>query len=150
MSSISHPNIVRFYGCSLQVPRIGIVMEFCENGDVHEYLFKKKLDYPAKMKIMRGVVYACEYLHDRDIVHRDLKWGNVLLNDKLQPKLVRSFLCGFVVLCGFANLWVPDGFWAVQTYGEEGRPRCGHDDARRDPAIHGPRSDVGEGNYFLL
>lgn len=34
MCTVSHPNILRFFGCSLCLPRIAIVMEYCENGDI--------------------------------------------------------------------------------------------------------------------
>jgi serine/threonine protein kinase len=60
--------------------RISIVMEYCDGGDLGQYV---KLNQPLTevdaCRILKLVVAALEVLHSRGIVHRDLKPGNVLL-----------------------------------------------------------------------
>ena len=36
---------------------------------------------------MRQIVLACQYLHDNKIIHRDLKLGNLFLNDDMELKI---------------------------------------------------------------
>jgi len=91
VTSIRHPNIVIYYGCSIKPPRVGIVIEFCENGDLKCFLSKKKtfgdFSIDKRVQIIKGVVSAMIYLHDRKVIHRDLKAENVLLDKLLISKL---------------------------------------------------------------
>ena len=52
-------------------------MEFCELGDLNDYLVKNETTLSERISFMfdRGV----HYLHSRNIVHRDLKPENILL-----------------------------------------------------------------------
>lgn len=89
MSSLRHPNIVSFYGATLSYPRVGFIMEYCsqsvdkfiENGEV------KNVPSTSLINILEDVCRAMSYLHSNNIIHRDLKWQNVLLDDKNQCKI---------------------------------------------------------------
>lgn len=86
--SVRHPNIITYYGCTLEPPRVGIVMEFCKNGDVKKYFSNNKdIAFEKRIEILRGIVAAMIYLHDRDVIHRDIKAENVLLDKELVSKL---------------------------------------------------------------
>lgn len=37
--------------------------------------------------LLRQIVLACKYLHDKKIIHRDLKLGNLFLNDEMEVKI---------------------------------------------------------------
>jgi hypothetical protein len=90
ITSVRHPNIVVYFGCTLEPPRVGIVMEFCKNGDLKKYLADKSLeafDLNKRLKILKGIVSAMVYLHSRGVIHRDIKAENVLLDSALVPKL---------------------------------------------------------------
>lgn len=42
---------------------------------------------PEVRYLMKQMITACQYLHDNKIIHRDLKLGNVFLNDDMEVKL---------------------------------------------------------------
>jgi polo-like kinase 1 len=48
---------------------------------------RKRLTEAEVIFISMGILKGIQYLHSHRIIHRDLKLGNVFLNDKMQPKL---------------------------------------------------------------
>lgn len=78
-SQCQHPNIVKFYGWILVDPsasnKIGIVMEYCtyDLGDV------RALKSVNPMSIFAQVADALQFMHERSIVHRDVKLNNILI-----------------------------------------------------------------------
>ena len=60
--------------------RISIVMEYCDGGDLGQYVrHNHPLTEADACRILKSVVAALDVLHSRKILHRDLKPGNVLL-----------------------------------------------------------------------
>jgi serine/threonine protein kinase len=93
-----HPNIIRLLAVfdeennnsgNFGIPLSGIVMEYCANRSVFDFLTSKSsfLTDTQKMIIFLGTADAMAYLHRNRICHRDLKPANILLNEKLYPKL---------------------------------------------------------------
>jgi serine/threonine protein kinase len=81
MCSLNHPNILRVFGV---VTKLGyIVMELCPGGALDEYLYDPDnvLDARDKARLATETATGMAYLHMRevDIVHGDMKAGNVLL-----------------------------------------------------------------------
>jgi len=48
---------------------------------------RKAITEPETRYFMRQIVLACQYLHDNKIIHRDLKLGNLFLNDDMELKI---------------------------------------------------------------
>ncbi|CAA7055619.1 unnamed protein product [Microthlaspi erraticum] len=102
MSQTSHVNIVSLLGFCYEGSKRAIVYEFLKNGSLDQFLSKKKplgLDVTTLYEIALGVARGLEYLHHgckTRIVHFDIKPQNVLLDDKLCPK-VSDF--GLAKLC---------------------------------------------------
>lgn len=89
LSSVNHPHILRFYGCTLKEPRVGILMEYCGNGDLKNHLTKHpEVDYETRLRFATETAMGMLYLHQRRIIHRDLKPENVLLDDSLICKVM--------------------------------------------------------------
>lgn len=98
MKSVNHPNIVRTYDIFDTKNRLYIVLEYMPGGTLGEILkrvgkFTEEQARPILADILQGVAY----LHDKSIVHRDLKLKNILCENKDMP--VRVKLADF----GLAN-----------------------------------------------
>lgn len=82
MSSLSHPNIVRYMFCERDDNCISIFMELCSGGSLSSMIARGGLTDPNQIKsILSDTINAVTYLHSKRIVHRDLKPDNVLFRD---------------------------------------------------------------------
>ncbi|WOL18603.1 serine/threonine-protein kinase STY46-like isoform X3 [Canna indica] len=87
MRKVHHRNVVQFIGtCSR--PSLCIITEFMSGGSVYDFLHKKKgvFDLPALIQVAIDVSKGMNYLHQNDIIHRDLKSANLLMDEN---KLVK-------------------------------------------------------------
>ncbi|CAF0889095.1 unnamed protein product [Adineta steineri] len=84
-----HPNIIDIVA-SFETPNyVFIVMELCPNGDLSDYLTEDKcLSEKRTRQIMSSILNAVNHLHSHDIVHRDLKLENVLMDSKMNVKII--------------------------------------------------------------
>eukprot|EP01017_Pseudomicrothorax_dubius_P012592 TRINITY_DN15281_c0_g1_i1.p1 TRINITY_DN15281_c0_g1~~TRINITY_DN15281_c0_g1_i1.p1 ORF type:complete len:530 (-),score=103.40 TRINITY_DN15281_c0_g1_i1:81-1670(-) len=82
LTTLSHPNIVRFYE-SYEDPRLfHLVMELCAGGELLERVKSNdQLTEQQTANIMRKLFSAVNYLHECGICHRDLKPENFLFSD---------------------------------------------------------------------
>ncbi|XP_065829595.1 serine/threonine-protein kinase Nek4-like isoform X2 [Oscarella lobularis] len=86
LSRLKHPNIVA-YQESFQDERgiLHIVMAYCDGGDLQTRLKARKGRPLSERQIMEWFVQialALQYLHDQNILHRDLKTQNIFLNKR--------------------------------------------------------------------
>ncbi len=86
MARISHPNIVHIYNLGGEDEQPHFVMEYLDGVPLTEAA--KALTLRQKVELMHKVVEAVEVLHQRQILHRDLKPGNILAGPDLEPKLL--------------------------------------------------------------
>ncbi|MGE5209563.1 MAG: protein kinase domain-containing protein, partial [Alphaproteobacteria bacterium] len=91
VASLDHPNILPIYEVSESEDGLPFFsMKFAEKGSLHENLAALR-DQPRKcVQLMVKVARAVEYAHSRGVLHRDIKPGNILLNDRGEP-LVSDF-----------------------------------------------------------
>jgi serine/threonine-protein kinase len=85
---LEHPNIVRVLA-SGEKSRMYLVMEFAEGRSLRAILAeRKKFPVEEALGIARQIASALVYMHERAVVHRDLKPDNVLVNGDGQIKLL--------------------------------------------------------------
>lgn len=82
LKSIDHPNVLKYYECYMDDYNYYIVTEFCPGGELLSFIVKERgiNDWQAAY-IMKQVLSAVNYCHQRGIVHRDLKVENILVKD---------------------------------------------------------------------
>ena len=83
---LNHPNIVQIYGIIVQKKEVHILMELCIDGNLCENLKEITNNHQKSVQLLRGVTNGVRYMHDKGIMHRDLKLQNIILNYEM-PKL---------------------------------------------------------------
>ncbi|KAF9445862.1 kinase-like protein [Macrolepiota fuliginosa MF-IS2] len=89
--TLNHPNVLRFLGLAPDLGMFGcpaLISAFCGSGTVEQYLERSMgHTYIDRLSIIRGVAEGLKYLHERDIVHDDIRPTNVLMHDDGRPLL---------------------------------------------------------------
>lgn len=67
------PNIAKVYHIFQEEDSIYLVMELCVDGDLTHRLKSLRKNKQALRQMIRGVVKGLRYLHNKKILHRDLK-----------------------------------------------------------------------------
>lgn len=94
LSKCIHPRICQFLGAYDSMydgnQYTNLVFEYMDNGSLHDYLAKTKLDNNKKCIILEDVAKALIYLHNRRpelIMHRDMKPNNILITRSGRAKV---------------------------------------------------------------
>ncbi|KAG2388843.1 hypothetical protein C9374_000282 [Naegleria lovaniensis] len=95
LNSLKHPNVIQFFGVCMTERKKLMVMEYLGGGSLDKLVYelkikKRRISLRNKLQILFGVANGLCYLHDlkpNAIIHRDLKSGNILLEENLQPKV---------------------------------------------------------------
>ncbi|KAK7050488.1 Serine/threonine-protein kinase MARK2 [Favolaschia claudopus] len=86
--TLHHPHVTQMYEVIATENSIWIVAELCSGGELFDYLVEKGRISEDETKIIFGqLCLAVGYLHEKGIVHRDLKLENVLLDERCRVKL---------------------------------------------------------------
>ncbi|CUG89763.1 protein kinase, putative [Bodo saltans] len=81
LCGLRHPNIVFFLGCGVVAQDIIINLEYISGGSLQAVLEEFGcIPVPAAQRYLKDVLRGLDFLHSKDIIHRDVKPGNVLLH----------------------------------------------------------------------
>ncbi|XP_034025039.1 serine/threonine-protein kinase TAO1 [Thalassophryne amazonica] len=109
LQRVQHPNSIEYKGCYLREHTAWLVMEYClgSASDLLE-VHKKPLQEVEIAAITHGALQGLAYLHSHNMIHRDIKAGNILLTEPGQVKLADF---GSASIACPANSFVGTPYW---------------------------------------
>ncbi|KAL3062498.1 serine/threonine-protein kinase TAO3 isoform X1 [Gymnodraco acuticeps] len=109
LGQLRHPNTIEYKGCYLKDNTAWLVMEYClgSASDLLE-VHKKPLQELEIAAITHGALLGLAYLHSHNMIHRDVKAGNILLTELGQVKLADF---GSASIASPANSFVGTPYW---------------------------------------
>ena len=94
LKTIAHPHLLRFIGANIVGKYAYLVTEFMQGGDVRDLVVNSNVSQDIGIKtlvqMLSNVTSALAYLHDRELMHRDIKTQNIVLDGHLRAVLPRD------------------------------------------------------------
>jgi tetratricopeptide (TPR) repeat protein len=92
LGRLQHPGIAQIYDAGTADTGYGsqpyFAMEFIRGEALRDYADGHGLGLPQRLELMVKVCAAVQHAHQRGLIHRDLKPGNILVDDTGQPKIL--------------------------------------------------------------
>jgi WD40 repeat protein/predicted Ser/Thr protein kinase len=89
LARLQHSGIAQVYEAGMsQDGQPFFAMEFIRGMPLDEYARSRGLDAAARLELLARVCDAVQHAHDKGVIHRDLKPGNILVDESGQPKVL--------------------------------------------------------------
>jgi len=92
LGRLQHPGIAQIYEAGAADSGFGpqpyFAMEFIRGENLREYAALHRLDIRQRLELMAKICDAVQHAHQRGLIHRDLKPGNILVEETGQPRIL--------------------------------------------------------------
>ncbi len=138
LGQLKHPNVVTIYEGGTVGGQCYFAMEYVDGVPVDQYVAREKLTIGQTLRLMARICVAVEYAHLKNVVHLDLKPGNILIDHDGEPHVVDFGLAkvtGGGLVGGPGAIQAGEGFLGTPAYASP-------EQTRGDPGQVDRRSDV--------
>ncbi|TRY85977.1 hypothetical protein DNTS_021024 [Danionella cerebrum] len=98
----------RVLSCPDEPCYLWFVMEFCEGGDLNQFILSRRPDPLTNASFMMQLSSAVAFLHQNNIVHRDLKPDNILISESSGSPVLKVADFGLSKVCAGLSAGVRD------------------------------------------
>ena len=89
LSKLQHPNIIKVIEAFEANNTVYYVMEFISGGSLNDYIEEKgRLSVGETIRIAKQVGEALSFMHEKRMLHLDIKPGNIMMREKSEPILI--------------------------------------------------------------
>ena len=88
IASLDHPNIISIRDSGIILGQYYFVMQYVEGQPLSRYVRLKTLSFRQRVELFSKVCSAVSYAHQQGIIHRDLKFGNILVDERGEPHIL--------------------------------------------------------------
>ncbi|KIK98056.1 hypothetical protein PAXRUDRAFT_824285 [Paxillus rubicundulus Ve08.2h10] len=115
--SLAHPNIVKFHDCFEDDDNVYMTLDLCHSGSLMDMLRRRRrFTEPEARFFLIQIIGACNYMHTHQVIHRDLKLGNLFLDSNMNIKVGDFGLAALIenpgerkkTICGTPNYIAPE------------------------------------------
>ena len=129
LASIEHPNLARVYDLDCYQDRPFLVMESIKGRTLEQYVRQEKPTPRDCAQTLAKIARGLSAVHRRNIVHLDIKPGNILIDEQNEPRIIdfglahtrsRSSIT-FLRMSGFTSIRLPPPKVALRILSSGGR-----------------------------
>jgi len=92
LATLEHPGIARLYAAGEDslggLPTPWLALELVRGSDLRSHVARERPGLAARLELMIAICRAVQHAHERGVIHRDLKPGNILVDAAGQPKIL--------------------------------------------------------------
>lgn len=111
LSEIQHPNIVQYLGTERDDEKLYIFLELVSKGSLAHLYEKYVFFYDQVREYTKQILSGLKYLHDRKIIHRDIKCANILVDTNGVVKLADFGMAKQVDKLGLLKSFLGSAHW---------------------------------------
>lgn len=88
IASLDHPNIVSIRDSGIIHHQYYFVMQYIDGEPLRRYVQGERLSFRERVELVKKICLAITYAHQQGIIHRDLKFANIMVDKRGEPHIL--------------------------------------------------------------